>query len=77
MSKEQLPCRFVPNDFTDSTSANVSRFLQPGISLGPMILVEEKPKSERMSPEDLAATLAAISPEDQAPALAADVIVQY
>ena len=41
MSKEQLPCRFVPNDLTDSTSANVSRFLKPGISLGPMILVEE------------------------------------
>eukprot|EP00656_Telonema_subtile_P054101 TRINITY_DN7989_c0_g1_i1.p1 TRINITY_DN7989_c0_g1~~TRINITY_DN7989_c0_g1_i1.p1 ORF type:complete len:349 (-),score=75.72 TRINITY_DN7989_c0_g1_i1:285-1331(-) len=37
MSKEQLPCRFLPKDFADYRSANVPFYLNEGISLGPMI----------------------------------------
>lgn len=37
MTKDVLPCRFLPKDFADYRSANVQRYLQKGISLGPMI----------------------------------------
>ena len=37
MSKDVLPCRFLPKDFADYRSANVTRYLLKGISLGPMI----------------------------------------
>jgi len=39
MSKEQLPWKFLPKDFADYRSANVPYYLQPGISLGPMIII--------------------------------------
>ena len=40
MSKEQLPWKFLPKDFADYRSANVPYYLQPGISLGPMIVLD-------------------------------------
>ena len=39
MSKEQLPWKFLPKDFADYRSANVPYYLQPGVSLGPMVLI--------------------------------------
>lgn len=40
MSKEQAPWKFLPKDFADYRSANVPYYLQPGISLGPMIVLD-------------------------------------
>lgn len=40
MSKEQLPCRFLPKDFADYRNANVPFYLNEGIALGPMVEIK-------------------------------------
>lgn len=50
MSKDQLPCRFLPKDFADYRSANVPYYLEPQYSLGPMLLVEPSSISKLLPP---------------------------